>query len=1245
MLHAPHRSRIPRSSALWLSFLALALFLGAPVRAGEARRPDAAMLRYPDVGPQKIVFLYANDLWVVDRNGGEAEPLASPPGEELFPKFSPDGKAIAFTGNYDGDQDIYTLDVSGGVPFRVTHHPSTETLCDWTPEGKLLFFTSGLSGLNRMSKLYLVDARGGFPESLPVPYGADGAISPDGTWLAYTPYTRDARTWKRYRGGMATDIWLFNLRTHESKRITEWEGTDTLPMWHEKKVYYLSDMGPAARLNLWCYDTESGAREQVTHFTDYDVKWPSMGPGNKGQGEIVFQNGPGLYLLDLETSLSREVEVTIPGAKPRLRPRMVDASDYIQSWGISPTAKRAVVQARGDVWTLPAQHGSPRNLTRTNGTAERTPTWSPDGKWIAYFSDATGEYELYVMRSDGKEEPRQLTSGSRTFYLNAVWSPDARYIAFSDKACKLYIYDMEKQEKRFVDKDPWTQNRPVRLSWSHDSRWIAYARSDEDSRMPSIHLYNVEEGKGYKVTSSFFGDALPVFDRQGDYLYFTSMRAFHPSYSDVDGTFIYDESQVLLAVPLRADMKHPWLPESDEETWKDKEKKPEKNGKKGEKGEKKNGDEATKKTEAEHPVSAATDAVSGTWEGTARGTPSGDVEFTVHLRLLADNKVEGDLQMPLFSGKVSGTWDPAAKKVSLVFHVPDGGPTVSIVLTIHGDDAEGTWNDPTGTGTITAKRVSGGEEEGEETKEGDKKEGAKKKAPEKLKIDLEGFEARAILLPLSRGNFRGLAVNDRNQLLYVREGEGIKLFDMKDKKKQEKTVTSSAGMFIISADGKKILVPRGGSAEIMNAAAGASGKSVVTRGMNVWIDPRVEWKQIFTDAWRIDRDFFYVANMHGVDWPAVRERYEKMVEDCNSREDVGYVIREMISELNVGHSYYRGGGDTEKGPRVSVGLLGVDFTLENGAYRIARIYQGAAWDVDARNPLLEKGIDVKEGDYLLAVNGVPLDSSEDPWAAFVGLAGRTVTLTVSENPVRDDKARDVVVKTLSSERKLRYRAWIEHNRAYVERKTQGKVGYIYVPNTGIDGQNDLVRQYFGQVDKAALIIDERWNGGGQIPDRFIEMLNRPVSNYWARRDAKPGMTPSWGHQGPKCMLINGLAGSGGDMFPWLFRHAKLGKLVGMRTWGGLVGISGNPGFIDGGGITVPTFGFYETDGTWGVEGHGVDPDIEVIDDPALMVKGGDPQLDAAVDLMLKEIELHPYRPPKPPAPPDRSGMGIREEDK
>jgi tricorn protease len=1271
------------------------LLLPVPLRGDIC--PHAGMMRYPDVSATHIVFCYANDVWLVHRDGGVATPLASPPGEEAFPRFSPDGQMIAFVGNYDGNRDLYTMPLKGGVPRRVTHHPYAETLADWAPDGpaaaggagseqrgpgRLIFYARGYQVYPRAVEMFTVLAEGGLPEKMPVPYGANGAVSPDGVWLAYTLHTADQRTWKRYRGGMATDVWLFNLKDHSSKRVTTWEGTDTLPMWAPPErdgaaatLYYLSDDGPEHRLNIWKFDMRSGAKTQVTQFRDFDVKWPSVGPGPHGskasRGEIVFQLGPELHLLDLGSGQSRAVEVCIPGDRARIRPRNVETSNLMRRMDISATGKRAVLEARGDLWTLPAKEGSVRALTRTSGVFERSPAWSPDGKWVAYFSDETGEYELFITQSDGQGNPRQITRDRRTFYYNPVWSPDSKHIAISDKAGNLLVCDLDDDAVRQFDTDPWANQPP--MSWSHDSRWLSYQKTGSNLQS-SIWLYDVKRDEKHALTSGFFNDSNPTFDRKGDFLYFASTRDFSaPLYEDVGTTFVYADTSLLLALPLRKDVKSPLLPKSDEEEFDDKKK----------------GEQDKKQDE--------------------------------------NDKKKDDQQTKPHDFPATGS------------HPTDSQPASS--------SAPATSSAPS------------------EKKDEDKKE----EEPKPVEIDLEGIEARAIALPMKRGSFGGLAVNHEGHLVFVRQprrgsedGSAIKIVDLASDEPEEKTIVSGPGAFAMSADGKKLLVRDGGALAIIDVKPDQKmDKKLDTGALRAEIDPQAEWKQILRDAWRVQRDFFYDPNMHGVDWSAMYERYAAMLPDCVSREDLSYVIREMISELNVGHAYYWG-GDHESQPSLAVGMLGCDFErVEDGpggnpAYRIARILGGAAWDSDARSPLQQPGIDVREGDWLLAVNGRPLDPDKDPWAAFQGLADKIVTLTIerpegspatdesqgqsealapprpegqadgfiaaapeygfvgagsrargprfavtylADSPTergsrapafsdhratqpplgRDARAgapareaqsddqpdsqpgtrpatqsapasqhagpRQVVVKTIADEAALRFRDWIEHNRRHVETESAGKVGYVYVPDTGANGQNELFRQFYGQVDKEALIIDERWNGGGQIPTRFIELLNRPITNYWARRDGNDWPWPPDSHQGPKCMLINGLSGSGGDMFPWLFRHNRLGKIIGTRTWGGLVGISGNPELVDGGYTSAPTFAFYEKDGTWGVEGHGVDPDIEVIDDPARMVGRKDPQLDAAIDLMLTEIRERGYQPPRRPPYPDRSGMGIPPEDR
>lgn len=1191
--------------------------------------PHGGMLRYPDVSQSQIVFLYANDLWIAPRTGGMASPLSSPDGVEQFPRFSPDGKSIAFTGNYGGNRDLYTLSNVGGIPHRVTHHPANERLDDWTTDGRLLFSSNGLSGLGRMSRLFLVNPEGGLPEALPVPYGADGAVSSDGEWLAYTPYQRDFRTWKRYMGGMASDIWLFNLRDHSARKVTDWGGTDTMPMWHGRTLYYLSDAGPAHRLNIWKYNPQTRRREQVTRHRDFDVKWPSMGPGPNRQGEIVYQLGPDLMLLNLANGRSNSVKITIPGDRPSLRDKRVDANDFMSGAGISATGKRAVTSARGDIWTLPAENGSPRNLTRSSDAAERYPSWSPDGRWIAYFADNTGEYEMYITQSDGKGETRQVTDNGGDWRFDAIWSPDSTKILMTEKDGEMYLVDVESGEQTLVDTEPGAFAGPgADLNWSHDSRWIVYARSGDVAWTQSIWLYNVETGERTQVTSGTFNDFSPTFDRKGDYIYFASQRSFQPTYSEIDTTFIYEDADVLMAVPLRADVEHPWLPEIDEEEWDTDDEGDEADEDSDDEGDDENGDD-----EAED--AAPDDGLSGTWKGTATFPEMGDIDVTMSLTLGSDGTVTGSMSSMIASGTVEGTYDAASGKLRMTMEVD--GTTVQFELTVKGDSMTGVATADGERVEINAERTGGGGDDGDD--DGDEDEAA-----EEVIIELEGFEARAFMIPIGNGNYGNLAVNNKNQLLYVHRGQGIKLFDIDDDDQAAQSVNSSAGGFDISADGKKLLIGGGGGLSILNASAGASPKSVTTSGMITHVDLDAEWRQMLHDVYLIYRNFFYVENMHGVDWKATHDQYAAMIDDCIVREDLQYVIAEMISELNAGHAY-SWGGDTEGQASVPTAMLGVDFELDGGAYRIREIFEGAAWDVDARNPLRVNGIDVKEGEYILAVDGIPMDTSKDPWAAFVDKNRHPVTLTVGPSPEIDDESREVTLDLMGGDGNLRYRAWIEANRRYVEEQTDGRIGYIYVPDTGVNGQNNLLRQFYGQIHKEGLIIDERWNGGGQIPTRFIELLNRPHVNYWGTRDSRDWPWPPDSHQGPKCMLINGLAGSGGDAFPHYFKQAGLGKLIGMRTWGGLIGISGNPGLVDGGYTSVPTFGFYDMDGTWGIEGHGVDPDIEVIDDPSKMVDGGDPQLDAAIAHMLEEIEKNGYKAPKRPADPNRKGMGITEADK
>ncbi len=1068
-----------------------ALFALLTLPAAASSQLDARMLQQPAVSASEIAFVYAGDIWVVPKTGGVANRLSSPRGEESFPRFSPDGSRIAFTADYDGNQDVYVMPAAGGDPQRVTHHPMPDRVLGWYPDGKSLLYASGMeSGRQRFDQFYRVAATGGMPTKLPVPYGEFGAVSADGQWLAYMPKSRAFRNWKRYRGGWAPDIWLFNLRTFESKNITDNPANDEQPMWHGDTLYFLSDRGPEQRGNIWAYDVRAGTTRQVTNYSDYDIQFPSIGPS-----DIVFEKGARLFLLDLRTEQAHEVHVQVYTDRATLRPRLEMVGELLQSADISPTGQRVLVQARGDVFTLPAEHGVVRDLTQSSGVAERWPTWSPDGSTIAYFSDRSGEYELTIRPADGSGTESKLTSLGAGFRYRPQWSPDSRKLAFIDKAMDVWIFDRDTGKPTKIDHalryfegslEGFTAN------WSPDSRWLTYA-IDLPNQRRAIILYDTRSGQRHQVTSAYYDDASPVFDPDGKYLYFNSTRTFDSMYSDYDNSWIYANGTTIIAVPLRAGVPSPLAAQDDSES-----------------------------------VKAAAGAA-------------------------------------------------------------------------HGD---------------TSKAAASA-------------------AP--VEIDLAGFEQREVTLPPAAGNYGGLAAA-AGKVIYLRQPRTgsvdttgtLVYYDLKDRK--EHTIAEAVGQFTLSADGRKLLVSHARKLYIMDVKEQQKFEHpLATDQMAMTVDPVAEWHQIFNDVWRFDRDYFYDPNMHGVDWPAMRKSYGALLDQAVTRSDVNFVIDNLIAELSSSHTYNGGGSDLDVGLRRGVGLLGVDWSLENGAYRIKRIIRGAPWDAAyARSPLDVPGVDVHAGDYVLAVNGIPMDTAADPWAAFEGLDDRTVSLTVNARPTMQG-ARQVIVHTMSDETQLRNYAWVEGNRALVDSLSHGRVGYVYVPSTGADGQEYLERQVMAQYDKDGLVVDERFNSGGQIPDRFIELLDRPALSFWAVRDGQDWRWPPYGHFGPEVMLINGWSGSGGDAFPYYFREAGLGPLIGERTWGGLIGISGVPGLIDGGAVTVPTFRLYNPKGEWFPEGHGVEPDIKVVDDPTLMAKGSDPQLDAGVQEVLKEMAAHPA--PHPARPP------------
>ena len=1064
---------------------------------------DARLLRQPDVSATQIAFVYAGDIWVVAKEGGVAQRLSTPAGEESFPRFSPDGSKIGFTGNYDGNSDVFVIPVGGGVPARLTHHPDTDRMLGWYPDGQsILYSTPMTSEKQRFNKLYRVPVTGGLPAVLPVPYGEFGAISPDGDTLAYMKLSRDFRTWKRYRGGTAPEIWLFGLSDHEARNLTQNGANDGQPMWHGSTLYFLSDRDGNMRSNIWAHDLATGEERQITFFEDFDIHFPAIGPD-----DMVFENGGRIYVMDLETEKAEAVDVQVVTDRASLRPRPVTVGEQIVGGDISPSGKRAVLEARGEVFTLPAEHGVVRNLTRTSGFAERHPAWSPDGKHIAYFSDRSGEYELTIRAADGSGDEATQTHLGPGYRYSPMWSPDSGKIVFIDNMQVIQLFDVATKKVTEIDRGLWMTHPGLAnfsVSWSSDSRWIAYSRG-LDNQQSAVFLYDTTASERHQATFGFVDCSNPVFDPEGKYLYYLSDRSFQPSYSAFEPTWIYANATNLMAVSLRKDVPSPLAPRND---------------------------------------------------------------------------VEG---------------------------------------------------------------VNGGEDEKKEDGEGDDKdikdadEAKEKKKP--VLIDLEDFEARAVVLPPDAGNYSDLAAV-KGKVIYQRhprtgsgdESSSLVFWDLEER--EEETILDNADGYALSADGKKLLVAAGDKFAIVDVSAKQKmDKALATSSMETTVVPPEEWRQLFNDAWRLERDFFYDPNMHGVDWQLMREHYGAMLGDVISRWDLNFVIGELIGEINTSHSY-RGGGDVERPVRRGVGLLGVDWELADGAYRIENIVASAPWDAGVRSPLVEPGVNVNEGDWVLAVNGTTIDTNKDPWAAFEGLAGTTVLLTVNDKPSTEG-AREVLVETLDSEARLRNLAWIEANRQKVDKASGGRIGYIYVPDTGRGGQTELYRMFRAQYHKDGLIIDERFNSGGQIPDRFVELLNRPYYSFWAVRSGNDWQTPAVTHAGPKAMLINAWSGSGGDAFPYYFRAAGAGPLIGTRTWGGLIGYSGVPSLIDNGRLTVPTFSFYDTDGEWAVEGYGVDPDIEVVDDPSLMLDGGDPQLDRAIAEVLTALEENPPIKPQRPAYPIR----------
>ena len=1054
---------------------------------------NAGLFRYPDVSKTQIVFTYANDVWIIPKEGGTAEKLSSPAGVEIFPKFSPDGRTIAFSGNYDGNMDVYTIPVNGGVPMRLTQHGAADRVVDWSPDGSKVLFASGReSGRNRFSQFYTIPATGGTAAKLPFAYAEFGAYSPDGNQMAVVFVSQAFRNWKRYRGGWKANIHLFNFTNNTSENISANEvAGNEFPMWHENFIYFLSDRGTEQRMNLWRYNISTKKYEQLTNYKDYDIHFPSAGPD-----DIVFEEGGKLCLFTFASQQVKTINVNVVTDKASLKPKATTAEKYVQHASISPDGNRVLVEARGDIFSVPAENGPVKNITRTTAMAERYPAWSPDGRSIAYWSDQTGEYELWIAEPGHDGSAHQLTNYGKGFYYNLSWSPDSKKLVFIDQAMKIKMVDATNGSTTEIDQALRFMHggcEGFSGSWSSDSRWFTYSR-DLENYHNAVYIFDAQNKKTQQVTNGFYNCANPAFDEEGKYLYITTNQSYLPYYSDIDNSFIYANSTKLAVISLKKTTPSVIAPKND--------------------------------TVAIKPGEAK-----------------------------ADDKKK----------------DSTVKKLA----------------------------------------VAG------------------------VEIDFDGIQSRMVILPLPPGNYGNIAAA-KGKIIYQKfpatgsspdDKASLKYFDLD--KREEKNMLDNVDNYSISANAQKLLVQRGNSFAVIKPDEGQKfEKPLRINEMEMMVDPMAEWKQIFTDAWRMERDYFYDPGMHGINWNTVKERYLKMLDGAITREEVDFIIGEMIGELNASHTYH-GGGDIENTKAKNVGYLGVDWEASGNYYKIKKIIRGAVWDAATRSPLDLPGIEIKEGSYILAVNGLPLNTAQEPYAFFQGLAKKTVEITYNSTPSFNG-ASTVLVETMDNEYPLRYLAWVEANRKRVDEATNGEAGYIYVPSTGQDGQEELARQFNAQWDKKALVIDERFNSGGQIPDRFIEMLNRTPLAYWATRDGATWPWPPFAHFGAKVMLINGWSGSGGDAFPDYFRKKGLGPLIGARTWGGLIGISGMPLLIDGGNITAPTFRMYNPDGSWFKEGHGVDPDIAVDEDLGQMSKGIDPQLERAIIEIKNALKNKGYTAPKQP---------------
>ncbi len=1073
---------------------------------------EARLLRFPAVFGNQVVFSYAGDLYTVDAQGGMARKLTGDQGYEMFSRFSPDGKTIAFTAQYDGNTEVYTMPAAGGVPKRLTITATlgrddisdrmgpNNIVMTWTPDGKNVIYRSRKQTFNDFTgQLFSVSAQGGMSTELPLPTGGFCSYSPDGKKLAYNRVFREFRTWKYYKGGMADDIWIYDFESKSIGNITNNISQDIFPMWFGDEIYFCSDRDRT--MNLFCYNIKTKSTRKVTNFTDYDIKFPSA-----GDNRIIFEQGGYIHIFDIATQTTRKLSIFITGDFNESRSELKDATKFTGSVGAGPDGNRIVISARGDIFTVPAKEGITRNLTSSSNAHDREAAWSPDGKWIAYLSDKNGEYEIYISKQDGSEPPIQLTTGADTYKFTLRWSPDSKKILWNDKKMRLQYIDINTKNITLVDQSKiWEFND---FDWSPDSRWIAYVQQLE-SGFGQIVLYSLDNAQKYEATDGWYTSQNPVFSSDGKYLLFVSDRTFNPNYSDVEWNFAYENMSKIYLLSLDSKTKSPFAPANDE------------------------------------------------------------VAITENQPAAADNV------------------------------------------------------------------------QPEESKNQKNKKSEKEKKPETtvapvVKVDLDGLQSRVIEMPVEASNYFNLACIE-DKVYYNQRAKGgmaLKMFDLKNKKETE---LATGMMFDITANHKKMLVAQGQKYAIIDLPSSKINveKYIDLSDVKVWVNLREEWKQIYDEAWRQMRDFFYVPNMHGVDWQAMHDKYAVMLPFVNNRNDLNYLIGELIGELSVGHAYI-GGGERKPNERIDLGMLGAKISKDaSGFFKIDSILQGANWDRSLQSPLTMMGVGAKKGDYITAINGKPTNQMTDLYEALIGKAGKNVEITINQKP--ENGGTKSLIVPLKDESNLYYYSWVQNNIRKVNEATNGEVGYIHIPDMGTEGLNEFVKYFYPQLAKKALIIDDRGNGGGNVSPMIIERLQRELTrSNMARNVQIPDHTPQQLMLGPKVLLINNYSASDGDLFPYAFRKHGLGKIIGKRTWGGVVGIRGSLPFIDGADLRKPEFASYSAnESKWIIEGTGVEPDIDVDNDPAREYAGIDDQLNKAIEVI--KLELKNYKPqPSIPLPPDKS---------